>query len=169
MKKALVIAAALVVVPAFGWAATTCNTGSYTGKIWSIDKALNGTTGNLEVKKDGEKCVMNFKAPEANEVWEISGKTLAQKEMDLKTSKVVQQYNANLEGTDKWAINCKDKAKNDCDAGVDSRNYWEIKTTPNEVVYSVYGVGSENKGKADAKVVKRHEFTFTKTTTTTTK
>jgi hypothetical protein len=159
MKKMLVLAVALVALPALASAATVnCTPGQYSGKLWSVDSGLNGKTGTLTVTKEGEKCVMKFKAEGASEIWEVSGNTLFQKEFD-DSGKVLQEYKASLQGNN-FVINCKDRAKNDCDAGIDYRNYWQLKTTPNEVIYTVYGVGSDKKADATAKAVKRHEFSF---------
>lgn len=164
MKKMLVLAVALVVIPAMGFAATTCNPGTYKGSLWSVAKDLNGKSGTLTVAKNGDKCVFNFKTEGSSETWELVGNTLVQKEYD-NTGKVTDSYTATLNG-DKYVINCKDKAKNDCDAGIDSRNYWQLGNTTDGYKYVVYGVGTENKGNATAPVAKRHEFTFKMDTTT---
>lgn len=161
MRKMLVVVVMLAIVPALAKAATvTCTPGNYTGKIWSVSTDLNGKPGTLTVTKEGEKCVMNFKAEGASEAWEFFGNTLVQKEFD-KTGKLMDQYSATLQG-DKYIINCKDRAKNDCDAGIDYRNYWVVKTTPTDVVYTVYGVGTEKKADTAAPAIKRHEFSFKK-------
>ncbi len=166
MKKLLVLAVALVALPALASAATiNCNPGQYSGKLWSVDTDLNGKTGTLTVTKEGEKCVMKFKAEGANEVWELFGNTLVQREYD-NAGKVLQEYKASLEGNN-FVINCRDRAKNDCDAGIDYRNYWQLRTTPNEIIYTVYGVGAEKKNDASAKAIKRHEFSFKMTPTQT--
>jgi len=148
----------LVLVPAIGIAAINCNPGNYKGKLWSVVSDLNGKTGTLGVRKEGERCILNFKTEGSNEIWELSGNTLIQKEFD-NNGNITQQYGATLQG-DKYLINCKDRAKNDCDGGVNSRNYWQIRTTPNEIVYTVYGVGSGKKYDAKAVAAKRHEFSF---------
>jgi len=166
MKKMLVLAVALVVVPALGFAATTCNPGTYKGSLWSISKDLNGKSGMLTVAKSGDKCVFNFKTEGSTETWEVAGNTLIQKEFD-NAGKVASQYTATLNG-DKYVINCKDKAKNDCDGGVDARNYWLLNSTTNGYTYTVYGVGTDNKSNPTAPVAKRHEFTFKMDTATTT-
>lgn len=162
MKKVLVLAAVLAILPAIASAAVTftCSSGNYNGKLTSISKDLNGKTGTLVVTKEGDKCVMKFKTEGSNEVWEVSGNTLVQKEFD-NAGKVTQQYAATASG-DKYVINCKDKAKNDCDSGIDSRNYWKINTTPTTVDYMVYGVGDANKSNPTATVAERHKFSFTK-------
>ncbi len=175
MKKVLVLAVAVVLLPAFASAATTtCNPGNYKGSLWSVSKDLNGKVGTLTVTKEGDKCVMKFKTEGSNEVWELSGSTLVQKEFDT-TGKVAQTYGATLQN-DKFVVNCKDKAKNVCDGDVDYRNYWQLINTPDGgYKYIVYGVGQDNKSNPTAIVAKRHEFTFnpekaavTTTTTTTT-
>ncbi len=160
MKKLLILAVAVVVFPVVASAATTCTPGTYNGKLWSVAKDLNGKTGTLTVAKEGDKCVMNFKTEGSKETWELAGNNLIQKEYDA-AGKVTSQYTATLNG-DKYVINCKDKAKNVCDGDVDSRNYWQLNTTTDKVVYTVYGVGTENKTNPTAAVAKRHEFTFTK-------
>lgn len=171
MKKMLILAVVLVALPVLAGAATVnCTPGQYSGKLWSVDSGLNGKTGTLTVTRtvtrEVEKCVMKFKAEGANEVWEVSGNTFVQKEFD-NSGKVTQEYRANLEGSN-WVINCKDRAKNDCDAGIDYRNYWQLKTTPSEVIYTVYGVGSDKKTDTTAKAAKRHEFSFKMTPISTT-
>jgi len=160
MKKVLVLVAVMAILPAIASAALTCNPGTYNGKFTSVVKELNGKTGTLAVTKEGDKCTMKFKAEGANETWEVAGNTLTQTEYD-NTGKTTQKYTAAAQG-DKWVINCKDRAKNDCDAGIDNRNYWKINTTPTTVDYLVYGVGDANKTNPTATVVERHKFSFTK-------
>lgn len=159
MKKVLVLVAVMALLPAIASAAAICNPGAFKGSLWSVAKDLNGKSGTLTVTKESDKCVMKFKTEGSNEEWVLSGSTLIQKEYD-NSGKVAQQYSATLKG-DKFVINCKDQAKNDCDGGVDSRNYWQLLNTPEGgYKYVVYGVGTENKGNPTATVAKRHEFTF---------
>jgi len=158
MRKIIVLSVAILFASSMGWTAVTCNPGMYNGQLQSVLIDLNRKEGVLTVEKNGEKCIMNFKTEGASEVWELNGKNLIQKEFD-NSGKIVQQYSATLEG-DKFVINCKDRTKNECDGGIDSRNYWQLVTTPSEVIYAVYGVSSDYRNDPNAVAMKRHEFTF---------
>lgn len=152
----LAVAVALA-VPALAWSAPM--TGKYSGSFtFSVDPSLSGKPTTADVKSEGNKTTATVVTEGSKEVWTWDDKTLNQKEYD-KGGKVVQEYTATLQG-DKFTINCKDKAKNDCDAGIDSRNYWQVKTTPETITYLVYGVPRDKKGDASAKVEKRHEATL---------
>ncbi|MFH1874608.1 MAG: hypothetical protein ABH859_05415 [Pseudomonadota bacterium] len=162
MKKILMLAVMLVVVPSLAQAATTCHSGTYKGKLWSVSPDINKKEATLVVQQKGTDCVANFQAEGATEEWTITANnTLVQKEYDT-NGNVVATYKATLNG-DKYFINCADKTKNVCDAGIDARNYWVLKTTPTTFTYTVYGVDSAKKEDATATVNKRHEFTFNKT------
>lgn len=172
MKKlyAVVVAIALA-VPALAWSASpyvsSFKDGKYSGTISSkLVPDMNGKKVSLEVKHEGENAVLNVTYDDGTrEVWTLNDKTLIQKELD-KTNKVANTYGATAPkpATDteqSFNINCKDKAKNDCDAGVDARNYWTLKATPtNEIIYSYTGVPKDKKSDATAKVEKRFEFKF---------
>jgi hypothetical protein len=158
MKKAMLLGAILVLIPVMCFAETICSPGNYTGKLWSIVPDLNGKRATLNVRKEGDKCVMNFKTEGSSEIWELSGKTLLQKEFDNR-GKVTQQYGATLE-RDKYIIDCKNRAKNECDGGIDSRHSWQLKMNPDEIIYTVYGVNGDKRNDPKAAAVKRHEFTF---------
>ena len=158
MKKVTLLAAILILMPTLSLAETVCNPGNYTGKLWSIVPDLNGKKATLTVKKEQDKCVMNFKTEGSNEIWELSGNTLFQKEFD-NSGKIRHQYGATLEG-DKYVINCKERAKNDCDGGIDSRHAWQLNMLPNEIIYAVYGVKTDKRSDPKAVASKRHEFVF---------
>lgn len=159
--KMLVLVIMLVIVPNWAQAAAeSCTPGHYKGKIWSVSNDLNGKTGTLTVSKQNEKCVMHFKTEGARETWEFSGHNLVQKEFD-RFGKLKDQYGATLQ-EGKYIIDCQNREKNKCDAGIDHRQYWLITITPDEVIYSVFGVGLEKKADKAAQASKRHEFSFKK-------
>lgn len=160
MKKVLVLAVVLVLVPAIGWTAFNCIPGKYSGKLSSVAKELDGTTGNAEVTKEGDKCVVKFTAPAANEKWVISGNKLVQSEYDNAGKKVGDDYTATLKGN-VYAIDCTDAARNICSGSVDKRNTWQLENTPDGgLKYVVNGVGSDKKNDTLAVAQKRHEFIF---------
>lgn len=165
MKKMMVVAVmALLVLPAAAWSANVAP-GKYTTSITSVLPELNGKTFPAEAKLQGTDNFVKVSMPDGTwEEWTWNNKTLIQKEYD-KAGKVVQQYTATNVGG-KYMINCKDKAKNDCDAGIDSRNYWTINVSPNTITYVVYGVSKEMKGNPTAKTELRHTFAFKAATTT---
>lgn len=160
MKKALVLAVALVLVPAIGWTAFNCTPGKYSGKLVSVAKELDGTVGNAEITKEGDKCVVKFTAPAANEKWIISGNKLIQSEYDTAGKKVAEEYTATLKGN-VYVIDCANATKNICSGNVDRRNTWQLENTPDGgLKYVVNGVGSDKKNDAAAVAQKRHEFVF---------
>lgn len=163
MKKMLSVALLLAVIPTISFAGITCNPGTYRGKLWSVVPGLNGKSATLKVNQEENKCVMHFKTEGSNEIWEISGNVLSQKEYNYTGKTITQQYDATL-NRDKYVINCKNRTKNDCDGGIDHRNYWQLQTGPKEIIYSVYGVGTDKKNDSSAIAKKRHEFTFKLTT-----
>lgn len=155
MKKWMfVVAVIALVVPALAWSAPM--SGKYSGSfVFSVDPSLNGKPSTAEVKSEGNKSIATVTTADSKEVWTWDGKTLNQKEYD-NAGKVTQEYTATLQG-DKYVINCKDRAKNECDAGIDSRNYWQIKETPESISYMVFGVSRDKKGDTSAKAEKRHQ------------
>ena len=159
MKKMMVLmAVAVLALPALALGATA-TAGKYTGKITSLSPDLNNKTVTADVKNDGSNTTAKVTYTDGtSEEWNWNDKTLTQKEFD-KAGKVTQTYTATL--TDgKYFVNCKDKAKNECDAGIDARNYWTLNTTPNGITYEVYGVSKDKKNDATAKAEKRHTFAF---------
>lgn len=159
MKKMLVAAAVVaLVLPALAWSATA--PGKYQGTITSVLPDLNGKKCTAEVKNEGTNTVATVVYDNGDkEVWTWNDKMLDQKEYD-KTGKMTQQYGATATTPGTYNINCKDKVKNDCDAGVDARNYWTIRANPDAFTYQVFGVPKEKKGDPTAKVERRHEFAF---------
>jgi hypothetical protein len=170
MKKvyAVLVVAALA-VPVLGWSATPYTSsfkdGKYEGTITSVVPDLNGKKATAEVKHIGDNVEVTVAYEGGKEVWTLNDKTLMQAEVDAKTNKPGDKYGATAAkpaatNEQTFNINCKDKAKNECDAGVDPRNYWTLKTGANEFKYLVYGVPRDKKGDPTVKVEKRHDFTF---------
>lgn len=159
MKKMMAVAVlALIALPAIAWSGSV-TPGKYTVSITSVLPELNGKTAEAEAKVQGADNFLKVTMGDGTwEEWAWNNNTLTQKEFD-KSGKVVNQYVATNSGG-KYTINCKDKAKNDCDAGIDSRNYWTINTTPTGLTYEVYGVSKDKKSDPTAAVVKRHTFAF---------
>jgi len=170
MKKLYAVAVVVALaLPVLAWSATPYTSsfkdGKFEGTITSVIPDLNNKKVTAEVKHEGDKVVMTVSYEGGKEIWAWDDKSLMQKEVDLKTGKVTQEYGATAAKTpatneQTFNVNCKDKAKNDCDVGIDSRNYWTLKTSPTEITYLVYGVSKDKKADATAKAEKRHEFTF---------
>lgn len=130
---------------------------------FSAAAELKGTTGDALVENG--KLVVTYMG--GKEIWTFDEKVLLQEEIDPKTGKVAMAYTATATGPvtgnkQTYHVNCKNKAANECDAGIDSRNYWVIEKTDNGLKYLVYGVPKDKKGDATLKAEKRHEFVFTK-------
>lgn len=169
MKKLLVVVVALALsLPMLAWSAssyvTAFPTGKFKGEFKSVVPEQNGPA-TMEVKSEGGKVVATVESKGGKEVWSWDEKVLTQQEVDAKTNKVAQQYTATAPaapaGTKQtYKINCA--SANQCDAGIDSRNYWVIETTPNTIRYTVFGVSGDKKADPKATPVQRHDVTFTK-------
>lgn len=159
------VLAALAVagVPATA-AAWDCVPGRYVGTTWSVHEGLHEKEVTLVVSKQKEACELRFKsaATGADEIWEMSGNTLLQRELDA-TGKEKLKYGATLEvrsGTEGYYVNCAEGGKSACDAGVDSRSFWKIEGKGSKVVYSLWGVDPAKRGDSAAPVRKRIEYIF---------
>lgn len=163
MRVAIITFLLALFIPASSFA-FECVPGDYKGKMWSVSKSLHGHTATLQVTKGADGvCAMRFRSPVAGveEIWELKDNKLSQVEID-KEGKETMRYGATLEvrgGEEGYYINCPNDA---CDAGVDSRYFWRIKSTGNRIVYSVWGVPPDKQSNLKAKSRKRHEYTFTK-------
>lgn len=172
MKKLLVIVAVLAltlpVVASASNYTTAFKAGKYNGTINSVLPALNGKPVTMEVTTKGNDVVATVTYEGGKEVWTWNDTTLNQQEFDLATNKMTMQYGAKAPAattgtSQKFEVNCKDKAKNDCDAGVDARNYWVLESSsPTTIKYIVFGIPKEKKGDPSIKAEKRHEFVFNK-------
>jgi hypothetical protein len=152
----------LVVLPVSAHA-FDCVPGSYSGKTWSVTKPLNAHRATLSVSKRGDWCVMRFDCPacDAREIWELRDNKLKQVEIDV-AGKEMQGYGATLEvrgGVEGYYIDCPGGS---CDAGVDKRYFWRVKSKGNRIVYTVFGVAPDKQSNPKAKARKRHQYTFTK-------
>jgi hypothetical protein len=152
----------LAVLPASAQA-FDCVPGNYSGKTWSVSKPLNAHRATLIISKRGDWCVMRFDCPAAGarEIWEMKENKLKQVELDA-SGKETMGYGATLEvrgGVEGYYIDCPGGS---CDAGVDSRYFWRIKSKGNRIVYTVFGVAPDKQSNPKAKARKRHEYTFTK-------
>lgn len=171
MKKLLVVVALVAVsLPVLAWSAspyvTSFTDGKYQGKINSVDPSINGKVATMEVKHEGDTVVGTVTYEGGKEIWKWNDKTLTQQEVDLKTNQPSQAYGATASAapaTNKqlFNVNCKNKAANDCDAGIDANNTWTLTSASNTINYTVNG--KLKKGDAAAPVQKKHEFSFTKT------
>ncbi len=171
MKRLIIVAAVLAIsLPALAGASSytkSFETGEYKGTVTSVIPQLNGKTADLKVTQVGDKVIGTVTFEGGKEVWTWDDKTLNQKEIDVKTDKVMMTYEANAEGTPKtntqaFNVKCKDKDNNVCDAGADYRNYWKLSGTGEKITYTVYGVDPKKKDDKSLKAKKRHEFVFTK-------
>lgn len=175
MKKMLVLAVVVALaIPAMAWSASpyvsSIKDGKYEGTINSKNPDLNGQKVVMEVKHEGDVAVSTVtykdaKGADNKEVWRIGEKNLDQQEFDAKTGKSGDKYGATATvaatpNAQTFFINCKDKVKNDCDAGADARLNWTIKTGPDTVNYIVSGVTKDKKGDPTAKPEQRHDFAF---------
>lgn len=143
--------------------------GKYNLAISSVLPDLNNKKGTAEVKHEGNQVVATVNYDGGQEVWKWDDKTLTQEEIDLKTNKTVDKYGATAEReptatSQTYNINCKNKATNDCEAGVDARNKWTLEAVNAGFKYSYTGVAKADKGKMDVPVAKRFEFNFTQAT-----
>lgn len=153
MKKFLVVAVAVALsLPALAWSSAP-TAGKYEGKITSEVKELNGQPVTMEVKTEGGKVVANVAFTDGKEVWTWDDKTLTQKELGP-DGKVAREYGATFTNG-AYYVNCKDKAKNVCDADIDSRVNWKLVTTPDQINYILTGVAKAEKGDPNAKVRER--------------
>ncbi len=182
MKKMYTVVAVLALtLPVLAWGAsqftTSIKDGTYNLKITkSVLKELNGSTGTATVKHEGNNVVMTVDYKVGNEptreVWTFDDKTLTQRDIDLKTNKVAQEYKATATKTPTGAeqsfnVNCTTDPKTNskkCDADSDPRFYWTLKAEPTAVKYLVFGVDKAKKGDPMAKAEMRHEFVFTPAT-----
>jgi len=169
MKKLFMLVAVLLVPVLAEAGVNTLTPGHYEGTIVdSINPSMKGLKLNADVKTEGSNVVATVTYEGGKEVWTWTDTTLTQEEIDLATNKPVRQYGAVAATTptgsqQRYAIRCTDKAKNVCDAGIDSRNAWEIETGANSLKYTVYGVASAvEKANPAATAIKRHEFVFSK-------
>jgi hypothetical protein len=160
MKKILVAAVVVALaLPALGWAGMP-KAGKHEGKVtFSVDPKLNGQSLTADVKTEGSNTIATVSYAGGKEIWTWNDKMLDQKEVD-NTGKVLQEYKATF-ANGKYEVNCKDKAKNECDAGIDARNYWVINTAPDGAwTYEVFGIAKDKKSDATVKAEKRHTFSF---------
>jgi len=152
----------VVLLPAWG-SAFDCAPGRYEGRTWSVTKPLSGHAATLTVTERDGLCVMRFDCPSAGarELWELKENKLRQVELDA-SGKEVQKYGATLEvrdGVEGYYIDCKGGT---CDAGVDSRYFWRIRSSGNKIIYSVWGVAPDRQSDLKVRATKRHEYTFTR-------
>jgi hypothetical protein len=157
LAVAVVVALA---VPVLAWSATNIAPGKYSGKINSVVPQLNGKSVNAEVKTQAENMVITVTYDDkTKEDWIVNPKTgtLTQKEYDA-AGKMTQEYVATAKkpGEVDFYVNCKDAAKNVCDAGVKANSYWTIKNNPDNS-WSYIFTGTRD---ANAPIAKRHEFIF---------
>lgn len=149
-------------------AATTTSTytqaikaGKYEASYQSIVPELNGQKCAAEVKQVAENVEATVTCANSKEVWTWNDKTLMQQEIDVKAGTVKGKYSAT--GTkaatteQNFAIN-GDKAKNACDAGVDCRTNWTIRTTADGFEYVTFG--PKDKKDPASPVVQRHLLQF---------
>lgn len=159
MKKLMVVAVVVALALPAICMAGTAKPGKYEGKVtFSVDPKLNGQNVTADVKTEGTNTVATITYAGGKEIWTWNEKLLDQKEVD-NTGKVLQQYKANF-ANGKYEVNCANKAKNECDAGIDSRNYWTINNTPDGFTYEVFGVAKDKKADTTAQAGKRHTFAF---------
>lgn len=136
--------------------------GKYEGSYQSILPELNGQKCTADVKQVAENIEATVTcASGKKEVWTWNDKTLMQQEYDAKAGKVTEQYGAT--GTkaatteQTFAIN-GDKVKNSCDAGIDCRQNWTIRTTTDGFEYVTFG--PQEKKNPASPVVQRHLISF---------
>ncbi len=163
MRSFAAIAAFVLAVLPVSAQAFDCVPGSYAGKTWSVTQPLNGLSATLNVAERDGWCTMRFDCPAAGarEVWELKENKLRQVELDA-SGKQLQKYGATLEvrkGVEGYYIDCPGGA---CDAGVDSRYFWRIRSSGDRIVYTVFGVAPEKQSDPKARAAKRHEYTFTR-------
>ena len=149
-----------------------CVPGRYLGKSWSTSESLHGKDVSLLIVRQPEakgaspaaaekqRCEMKFSIPSSGveEVWELSGNRLLQREFDAQGKEKVS-YGATLEvrkGVEGFYLDCKGEAG--CDAKGDPRNYWRLENKGRDIVYTYWGA---DPAKAGSEVRKRLEYRFT--------
>lgn len=171
MKKLLLVAVVLalsVPVVAFGGTPYTDSfkEGKYRGTITSVVPDLNGKKVEMVVVKKDGKIEAKVTGDGVYEIWTWTDKELFHKEIDPATGKEGMTYGATATkpattNSQAFNVNCKNKTKNECDAGADARFYWELKSSPSKIDYIVYGVAKEEFTKPEVQAKKRHTFSFT--------
>lgn len=171
MKKLLLVAVVLalsVPVVAFGGTPYTDSfkEGKYRGTITSVVPDLNGKKAEMVVTREKDKVTATVTYEGGKEIWSWDDKVLLQKEIDPATGKEGMTYGATATkpattNSQAFNVNCKNKTKNECDAGADARFYWELKSSPSKIDYIVYGVAKEEFTKPEVQAKKRHTFSFT--------
>lgn len=141
-----------------------CQPGRYAGKAWSVNEAYHNREVTVAVARKGELCEFRFKSPSAgaDEIWELSGNKLVQRELDAAGKEKVK-YGATLEvrrGVEGYYVNCAQGAAAQCEAGADPRHFWRIENKNGRIVYSLWAVDPEKAVDPRAQARKRIEYTF---------
>lgn len=165
MKKLLALAVLVALtLPVLAWSASpyvsSIKPGTYELTINSLTKEINGLKGTGVVKNLGDRVEMTVTyGKDSKEVWTFDDKLLNQREWDPKANKFASEYNATASNPAKsndqtFKIKCLDPAKNIGEGGANCSFSWEIKTSPTEIKYIVYG------SKDSTPPTQRHEFIF---------
>jgi hypothetical protein len=167
--RPFLLCAALLLIPIAAMASTRSasdiRAGSYQGSITSVNPHLNDTSATLNLARDGENYVAKVRfADGTSEEWRWNDMSLTQKEFD-RNARTTRQYTASAieknAGKERvYRVHCRNEAKNQCDAGIDARQYWVLIPAKDRLQYEAFGVNSEHRSDKQAKAVKRHSLAF---------
>lgn len=183
MKKMLaLVVVAVFALPAIAWSAspiTSLKDGKYEGtlkvnpeavksekdvKKVEVLKAIDNQKVVANVKHEGENAVANVTyytkdgKIDTQEDWIWNQKTITQKDKEQSYSATATAPITSNVGT--YAVNCKDKANNVCDAGVDARGSWTLNTTNDSLTYKYTNVTGDQKADKAAKAIDRITITL---------
>ena len=165
MKKLVLVAVMVLALPAMAWSAPCfVNSGNYKATINSpAVPDMNGKTATATVKTEGDNCVAEVTFYDgAKEKWVFNDKSLTQTELaDGRSYKALAKTPLN-NNTQSYNVFCANPNSPTCDAGIDSRGVWTLKSTNDGFSYSYTGVAMKDAGKKEIQPSKRFEFTFKK-------
>ncbi len=152
MKNYLVYPLMVLAISVSAWSGEV-KPGHYTGKLISLRQEVNGSEWSAVVNVENGYKVAKVKKLDFNyyEIWRWNDQTLIQEEFDDSTTPT-STYGATNDGG-KYRVNCKDRAKGDCDAGVDPSKYWIISATADGFTYEGWQMRNGD-------VTKIHTFNF---------
>ena len=158
----LLIFTAAIIFGASSAAAFECVPGRYAGKSWSVNEAMHGKDVFAVVVQGKDRCELRFSSAGlgADEIWELSGNKLVQRELDS-SGKEKLVYGATLEvrgGVEGYYVDCRPEGS--CDGETDPRNFWRIENKGKGIVYSYWGVDPAKSVDSKASPRKRLEYTF---------
>lgn len=174
MKKlliAVVLVALVVPVMAFGANPYSNVKPELKGMMTSsVVAEANNKKMSATTKLEGDTAVVTVSFEDGTrEVWKIANDTIMHNELD-KDGKVVATYGGKAQDLTKanertFFVNCKDKAKPDCDQGLDPRGHWKVISKSNGgLIYTYNNVAKNEVGNQSAVVKERLKIELDPTT-----